>query len=1248
MLIKIVCLLFSFCLMFINTAFSADVPGCSVATYGDYSSGFVADEFVMTNITVTDPGGYMQLETGYDAIDPNNIVIPYEQEVSVNFLHEGAGFTQSDFGWILASEGIDGEKHEIYTNVNDNEGGGVGDGVLDSDQHDNNLDGHINVLDNRRSLGTFAANTELVFYLKVDDRSTVFYTKTEWNPDTFPNATLTKEYLLGKDRDTGSDTLTRVGWMDGPARARASTFFGLNFDYNDPDPLITDDIVTLEIAKDEKYQHVIVGVPDDKPNEWLLGWEDLPEGGDNDHNDLVFLIERKTGGVAELSSDNPISPDDPNAYYTAVELEVWDDIPSTCSNSNILYEASVNNGADWITISNDDWDTIRSYALVDGVKTLDESEAGIVSDWTPGSPQYTYRKTRIDVSALGYSGNQLIWKATLTSNEETCQPRIIDVDVLGRVATNGEISRSSPVIQGNVLYNGSYETPAIDWTEKTLRGHLTATRIYDSTNPNQTDYIQLWDAGQVLTDREPSDRDIYYPSMDVTEVPSEQLNDTADGAPENVTNGTNREFSGTLLFAPLVATTLEISDGIGGETFTDVYINTLKGSNGGEGTINRYTGEFKVIFASAPTSGVPINATYSYYDITSNTMVSFTGANVTNGQLALDDTTVVGEGSRYDLNDDHDFDHEDGDWLVEWTRGYSDGSLTPKEWLLEPIDHSTPALITAPSRPYWYFGADVDDAERTAFDVFKEVEKDRRSVVLVGSRAGMLHAFDAGNYRWGDNDETDFEENRGYFEWSNDSSVTDWWSSYFTDIGFVDNSGDDPPYFGWKNIYPGDPASGDEVYAPDYGTGEELWSFIPANLVPRLKNNLLLGEDRSYVDASTAISDVYIDKGAGVEWRTVALVAQGNGGDSVFCLDVTDPINPSFLWEFADPELFRSRSSPAVSALGRVVYNKPTVGATNTDTKWAAFFVSGRNFIVDADDNPVFPSIYIINIEDGSILEKVVLDDTSTNVDDSNAGGVPSGQPAVVDSNGNGYIDRAYIGTDKGYLYKVILPDDPNNSAPNGISVVLINTDFAYDSDGDGDDDTTIDEDQRYHPIYASPSVVVENGLKSDGTIDYNVRIFFGTGDSPYQDDEIVTDDTKYHFFAYNDKEDPISTDASDVELEWSLELPAGERIFASAFASAGSVYFGTATGETEDPCEGPNEGRIYAFSYDGTSLLSEDGVLGKEVGDIFTAPLVEDEHIYIKSTTGGLQSFGAGTYNNEVIMGGLPFTRMQYWREIF
>ncbi|MCX5880553.1 MAG: PilC/PilY family type IV pilus protein, partial [Deltaproteobacteria bacterium] len=171
--------------------------------------------------------------------------------------------------------------------------------------------------------------------------------------------------------------------------------------------------------------------------------------------------------------------------------------------------------------------------------------------------------------------------------------------------------------------------------------------------------------------------------------------------------------------------------------------------------------------------------------------------------------------------------------------------------------------------------------------------------------------------KWGDNpDTTSITEYRGYFKWKDPSTSS----------------------------------------SADYGLGTEKWAFIPANLISRLKNNLLSGDDQAYVDASPAISDVEI----GGAWKTVLLSAEGNGGDTVFCLDVTDPYNPTFLWEFADPELFRSRSSPAVAVIGRTLYN-----GTKT---WVAFFVSGKTY-----DNTLYPSIYMIDVATGNLLKRVSL-----------------------------------------------------------------------------------------------------------------------------------------------------------------------------------------------------------------------------------------------------------------------------------
>jgi hypothetical protein len=50
----------------------------------------------------------------------------------------------------------------------------------------------------------------------------------------------------------------------------------------------------------------------------------------------------------------------------------------------------------------------------------------------------------------------------------------------------------------------------------------------------------------------------------------------------------------------------------------------------------------------------------------------------------------------------------------------------------------------------------------------------------------------------------------------------------------------------------------------------------------------------------------------------------------------------------------------------------------------------------------------------------------------------------------------------------------------------------------------------------------------------------------------------------------------------------------------------------------------------------------------MIVAPLVQDEHLYIKTQSGGLQSFGDGKYNNKVRRGGFADFGIKYWREVF
>ncbi len=82
------------------------------------------------------------------------------------------------------------------------------------------------------------------------------------------------------------------------------------------------------------------------------------------------------------------------------------------------------------------------------------------------------------------------------------------------VSTEGPFSRSSPVVQTNVLFSAYYEMTNPSEGDAP-QGHVTATRIYDPAAPDHTESAELWDAGKALNKMEPCDRNIYIRVVDI-------------------------------------------------------------------------------------------------------------------------------------------------------------------------------------------------------------------------------------------------------------------------------------------------------------------------------------------------------------------------------------------------------------------------------------------------------------------------------------------------------------------------------------------------------------------------------------------------------------------------------------------------------------------------------------------------------------------------------------------------------------
>lgn len=103
-------------------------------------------------------------------------------------------------------------------------------------------------------------------------------------------------------------------------------------------------------------------------------------------------------------------------------------------------------------------------------------------------------------------------------------------------------------------------------------------------------------------------------------------------------------------------------------------------------------------------------------------------------------------------------------------------------------------------------------------------------------------------------------------------------------------------------------AAEDHEVPPDVriGAGEELWGFVPPALLSRLQ--YAAASHQVMLDGSPVVREVFLqrrpgDAPSGDSYRTVLVMGMRGGGYHYFALDVTDPLTPSFLWQFTRPEM---------------------------------------------------------------------------------------------------------------------------------------------------------------------------------------------------------------------------------------------------------------------------------------------------------------------------------------------------------
>ena len=254
--------------------------------------------------------------------------------------------------------------------------------------------------------------------------------------------------------------------------------------------------------------------------------------------------------------------------------------------------------------------------------------------------------------------------------------------------------------------------------------------------------------------------------------------------------------------------------------------------------------------------------------------------------------------------------------------------------------------------------------------------------------------------------------------------------------------------------------------AGDYGTGNEIFAFIPNKIIDsteRFSNKLdqltsLVYSHRYFVDLTPTVEDIYVRRNSGAatkSWNTVLVGGLGGGGKGYYALNVTDPDNDyasianavtTVMWEFTDEDdtypvdaagvpLVDGSGNPLLDFGGDPVkdlgysFSQAQIVLSNVDDgtgelEWMAVFGNGYN------SSAGIAKLFLLNIDEGldgwdpGDIIKLNTNEGVKNAPDPDAG-LPNGlgTPAMVDEDGNGTADLAYAGDLFGNMYRFDISD---------------------------------------------------------------------------------------------------------------------------------------------------------------------------------------------------------------------------------
>lgn len=368
--------------------------------------------------------------------------------------------------------------------------------------------------------------------------------------------------------------------------------------------------------------------------------------------------------------------------------------------------------------------------------------------------------------------------------------------------------------------------------------------------------------------------------------------------------------------------------------------------------------------------------------------------------------------------------------------------------------------------------------------------------------------------------------------------------------------------------------------------GTELWGFIPPMFLDDLDDLLSSSSKQWFADGNIIIRDLYDvrkfpeDDGAGDAdsirsntnvWRTVLFMSFRNGGNGVIALDVTNPCNPEFMWQFTADDLGDTYGQPTAAQIFLEDKGPDTIFFSPRQSH-GVIIIPGGQGIEDSAASPC-------SITTGPTLpENMVEDDGTTMVVPRSERRCWRGSNSTPAADPIGRV-LYFIDLPTGSIIRQMGGDGPDGDAifpaPLNGAVSVFRGDIGtvgsavYTTDADGilwridvsDSDPQLWDAVALHDMYydgafddAEPSYYPP-ALSIDG--EGNIVILTGTGNVDVLDDG----DAQNRVVSIKEQLTFLSDGTIDTvggEFNWEVVLEDGEQMTGAIELFSGQAFFGT------------------------------------------------------------------------------------------